>query len=105
MEKQFQIICGTPKSVLPKIRKVLECLRPGIFFFWQNDGPITTAKIGINNIRLLGNEVVPAVREMGKELDLKSPFEVQPGSRPLPASGKPDSIGSLEPLAGLFNQA
>ncbi len=27
-----------------------------------------------------------------------SPFEVAPGSRPLPASGKPESVGSLEPL-------
>ncbi len=26
-------------------------------------------------IRLLGQEVFPAVREMAKELDLKSPFE------------------------------
>ncbi len=102
VEKQFQIICGTPKSVLPKIRKVLECLRPGIFFFWQNDGPIKRED-RINNIRLLGNEVVPAVREMGKELDLKSPFEVKPGSRPLAASGKAESVGSLEPLAGMFN--
>jgi hypothetical protein len=42
---------------------------------------------------------------MGKELDLQSPFEVKPGSRPLAPSGKPESIGSLEPLAGLFKQA
>src|SRR5579863_4896918 len=54
VEKQFQIICGTPKTVLPKIRKVLECLRPGIFFFWQNDGPIKRED-RINNIKLLGN--------------------------------------------------
>jgi len=32
------------------------------------------------------------------ELNLTSPFEVAPGSRPLPASGKPESVGSLEPL-------
>jgi len=40
---------------------------------------------------------------MGKELDLKSPFEVQPGSRPLPPSGKPESIGSLEPIKDWMN--
>ena len=32
------------------------------------------------------------------ELNLTSPFEIAPGSRPLPASGKPESVGSLEPL-------
>jgi len=35
---------------------------------------------------------------MGKELDLKSPFEVAPGTRPLAPGAKPESIGSLQPL-------
>jgi alkanesulfonate monooxygenase SsuD/methylene tetrahydromethanopterin reductase-like flavin-dependent oxidoreductase (luciferase family) len=97
VERSMQVICGTPRSVLPKIRKVLEVLRPGIFGFWQNDGPISS-EARMTNIRLLATEVVPAVREMSKELGLVSPFEVAPGSRPLPASGKPESWGSLEPL-------
>ena len=61
-------------------------LRPGIFGFWQNDGPISRED-RLNNMRLLA-EVLPAVREIGKELDLKSPFEVAPGSRPLAAGAK-----------------
>jgi hypothetical protein len=28
-----------------------------------------------------------------------SPFDLQPGSRKLPASGVPESVGSLAPLA------
>ncbi len=91
------MICGTPKSVLPKIKTLLEVLRPGIFMIWQNDGPISRED-RLNNLRLLGQEVVPAIREMGKELDLKSPFEVAPGTRPLAAGAKPESIGSLHPL-------
>jgi alkanesulfonate monooxygenase SsuD/methylene tetrahydromethanopterin reductase-like flavin-dependent oxidoreductase (luciferase family) len=96
-EKQFQMICGTPKSVLPKIKTLLEVLRPGIFMIWQNDGPISRED-RLNNLRLLGQEVVPAIREMGKELDLKSPFEVKPGERKLAPGAKPESVGSLEPL-------
>ena len=49
-------------------------------------------------LRLLGTEVLPAVREIGKELGLKDPFEVRPGSRPLPASGRPERVGSPEAL-------
>jgi alkanesulfonate monooxygenase SsuD/methylene tetrahydromethanopterin reductase-like flavin-dependent oxidoreductase (luciferase family) len=98
VERAMQVICGTPKTVIPKIRKVLEVLRPGIFAFWQNDGPISKED-RLNNIRLIATEVMPAVREIGKELDLKSPFEVKPGSRPLPASGVPESVGSLAALA------
>ncbi len=98
VEKSMQVICGTPKTVIPKIRKVLEVLRPGIFGFWQNDGPIS-AENRINNIKMIATEVMPATREIAKELGLVSPFDVVPGSRKLPASGVPDSVGSMAPLA------
>jgi alkanesulfonate monooxygenase SsuD/methylene tetrahydromethanopterin reductase-like flavin-dependent oxidoreductase (luciferase family) len=98
VERSMQVICGTPKTVIPKIRKVLEVLRPGIFGFWQNDGPISKED-RLSSMRLIAEEVVPATREIAKELELCSPFEVKPGSRPLPASGRPESVGSLEPLA------
>jgi hypothetical protein len=42
---------------------------------------------------------MPAVREIGKELGLADPFEVKPGSRPLPSTGKPDRVGSPESLS------
>src|SRR5262249_1732921 len=98
VERSLQVICGTPKSVIPKIRKVLEVLRPGIFGFCQTDGPIS-AEARTTNIRLIAEEVLPATREIGKELGLVSPFDVPPGSRKLPASGVPESVGSLAPLA------
>jgi hypothetical protein len=98
VEKSMQVICGTPKSVIPKIRKVLEVLRPGVFGFWQNDGPIS-AEARTTSMKLIATEVMPAVREMGKELGLDSPFEREPGKRPLPATGIPESVGSIEALA------
>jgi len=103
VERSMQVICGTPKTVIPKLRTVLEVLRPGIFAFWQNDGPISKED-RINNIRLLATEVMPAVREIGKELGLTSPFEVTPGSRPL-NGGKPQSVGRLEPLLAMREQS
>ena len=47
---------------------------PRILAFWGNDGNVTSADAK-TCIRLLGQEVFPAVREMAKEFDLKSPFE------------------------------
>ena len=46
--------------------------------------------------RLMGEEVIPAVREMGKELELFSPFEVDPGT------GKPltSEAGASQPATG-----
>jgi hypothetical protein len=104
VERAMQVICGTPATVIPKLRTVLEVLRPGIFAFWQNDGPISKED-RLNNIRLIATEVMPAIREIGKELELTSPFEVQPGSRRLNAGEQPLSVGSLERLQRMNGQA
>ena len=77
--KDLTIIAGTPKTVLPKIRHVLEYLRPGSIFFWDGDGAMTHDD-QMRSLRLMGEEVIPAVREMGKELELFSPFEVDPST-------------------------
>jgi alkanesulfonate monooxygenase SsuD/methylene tetrahydromethanopterin reductase-like flavin-dependent oxidoreductase (luciferase family) len=77
LEKQLEdlmVIAGTPKQVIAKLRILLEETRPGILAFWGNDGNVTNADAR-TCIRLLGQEVFPAVREMAKEFDLKSPFE------------------------------
>ena len=34
----------------------------------------------MRSLKLMGEEVLPAVREIGKELDLNSPFEVDPAT-------------------------
>jgi len=73
------IICGTPKTVIPKIREVLEYVRPGSIFFWDGDGAMTHDD-AMRSLRLMGEEVIPAVREIAKELDLPSPFEVDPAT-------------------------
>ena len=63
--------------MLPKIRHVLEIVRAGNVFFWHGDGDITHEDT-MRGIRLLGEKVLPEVREMGKELGLNSAFEVSP---------------------------
>ena len=75
--EKMSIISGTPDSVIPKIRHVLETIRPGTIFFWDGDGAMDHDD-AMRSLRLMGEEVLPAVREMGKELDLKGPFEVDP---------------------------
>ena len=82
----YSIISGTPKTVIPKIRHVLEYLRPGSIFFWDGDGAMTHDD-QMRSLRLMGEEVIPAVREIAKELELNSPFEVDPATgRPVEAA-------------------
>jgi alkanesulfonate monooxygenase SsuD/methylene tetrahydromethanopterin reductase-like flavin-dependent oxidoreductase (luciferase family) len=85
---KMSIITGTPDTVIPKVRHVLETLRPGNIFFWDGDGAMTHDD-AMRSLRLMGEEVIPAVREMSKELDLKGAFEVDPiTNKPLaPAAG------------------
>ncbi|HLW70015.1 MAG TPA: LLM class flavin-dependent oxidoreductase [Candidatus Binataceae bacterium] len=93
----LQIVIGTPKSVMPKLRLIMETLRPGIFGMFTIQGPVSE-KDRLNNVRLLGQEVLPAMRDMAKELGIKDPFEVAPGSRPYTPGTKRDSLVDLEAL-------
>ena len=76
-EKQLEamsIIAGTPKQVVEKLRVILEETRPSILALWGNDGKVNHED-SMTCIRLLGQEVMPAVREIGDALGLQSPFE------------------------------
>ena len=73
------IITGTPKTVLPKIRNVLETLRPGQIFFWDGDGSMSHED-AMRSLRLMGEEVLPAVKQMGEELGLSDAFQVDPAT-------------------------
>ncbi len=95
-KESLQMIAGTPKSVIPKLKKVLSVLRPGIFSFWL-DGPVP-ARDRMICLKLLGTEVIPKLREIGKELGLEGPFERRPGSVPLGPTGKPEYVGSMAGL-------
>ena len=75
----MSIISGTPKTVIPKIRTVLETLRPGSIFFWDGDGAMDHND-AMRSLRLMGEEVIPACREMARELDLPGPFDIDPAT-------------------------
>jgi alkanesulfonate monooxygenase SsuD/methylene tetrahydromethanopterin reductase-like flavin-dependent oxidoreductase (luciferase family) len=81
--EKYAIISGTPKTVIPKVRHVLEYLRPGTVFFWDGDGAMTHDD-QMRSLRLMGQELIPAVRSMSKDLDIKGPFDVHetPGISP-----------------------
>jgi alkanesulfonate monooxygenase SsuD/methylene tetrahydromethanopterin reductase-like flavin-dependent oxidoreductase (luciferase family) len=93
----LQIIAGTPKSVIPKLRTILEVLRPGTLGFFQSQGPVSFED-RMTSIRLLGQEVLPAVREIGKELGLADAFEREPGQRPYTPGATRAQLVSLEAM-------
>jgi len=77
-EKQLNslsIVAGTPDQVVEKLRTILQETRPSILALWGNDGKVTHAD-SMSCIRLMGQEVLPRLREIGKSLGLNSPFEM-----------------------------
>jgi len=78
LEKQMKnltLIAGTPKQVVKQLRIIMEETRPGILALYGNDGRISHED-SKTCIRLTGQEVLPALREIGKELGLESPFDL-----------------------------
>jgi hypothetical protein len=96
--KDMVMIAGTPDTVIPKLKKVLDILRPGIFSFWL-DGPVP-AKDRLRCLELLNRDVIPALREYGKTLGLVDPFHSPPGSKPLRGS-IPEPVSNPAALAAL----
>jgi alkanesulfonate monooxygenase SsuD/methylene tetrahydromethanopterin reductase-like flavin-dependent oxidoreductase (luciferase family) len=92
-QDNLQMILGTPKTVIPKIKKILDLLRPGIFGIWHIEGPVEH-EVAMTSLRLLGEEVLPAMKEIGKELGLLDPYQQKVGSRPLPSSGKREAVAA-----------
>src|SRR4029450_2019084 len=72
--EDLRIIYGTPKTVVAKLKRILEQTRPGILALWGNDGRVSQED-SLTCIRFMCQEVFPSLREIAKSLDLKSPFE------------------------------
>ena len=95
--ENYTIITGTPTTVIPKIRHVLETLRPGQIFFWDGDGAMSHED-AMRSLKLMGEEIIPAVREMGRELELPDAFEIDPATnQPLTATPAPAPTGANPP--------
>ncbi len=96
--KDMVMIAGTPDTVIPKLKKVMDILRPGIFSFWL-DGPVPFPDRK-RCLELLNRDVIPALREHGKKLGLVDPFTRAPGSVPL-RGDKPEPVSDPAALAEL----
>ena len=99
-QESLQTIVGTPQTVLPKIKTLLRVLRPGIFIFFSVQGPAGNDD-RLTSIRLMAEEVMPAIREYAKEIELPDPYERTPGSVALPAETQRLPVVDRQPLTAL----
>jgi alkanesulfonate monooxygenase SsuD/methylene tetrahydromethanopterin reductase-like flavin-dependent oxidoreductase (luciferase family) len=79
--ERHAVIVGTPESAAKKVKHILEVLRPGNVIFWHGDGDFSHEDT-MRGIKLMGEELLPAIRETGKELGLLSAWEADPAGTP-----------------------
>jgi alkanesulfonate monooxygenase SsuD/methylene tetrahydromethanopterin reductase-like flavin-dependent oxidoreductase (luciferase family) len=99
-EKNLQVIVGTPKTVIPKIKTILSVLRTGIFIILSIQGPAGDEDRR-TSMRLYAEEVIPALKQHAKEIGLADPFERPPGSVRLAAGTKRAPVVDRAALASL----
>ncbi len=68
------LVVGTPETVITSIRRWLEETRVGTLVFHATEGRIPH-EATMRCIELLGREVLPAVRDIGRELGIVGPFD------------------------------
>jgi alkanesulfonate monooxygenase SsuD/methylene tetrahydromethanopterin reductase-like flavin-dependent oxidoreductase (luciferase family) len=99
-QKDYLMIVGSPKTVIEKVKTILRLLRVSILTVFQVQGTVNNEERQ-NSMRLFAQEVMPAVREYAKELNLTDPFERFPGSVRLPAGVARLPVVDRTPLASL----
>ncbi|MBV1906018.1 MAG: LLM class flavin-dependent oxidoreductase [Pseudomonadales bacterium] len=77
-QRNMQILIGTPDTVIPKVKKIIEVIRPGVFSFFAVQGQVNNED-RMRSLQLLGENVVPAIREHAKSLGLVDPITQNPG--------------------------
>jgi len=99
-QRDYQMIVGSPKTVLEKIKTIMQVLRPGIFTVFQVQGDVSNED-RLHSMELIAKEVAPAMRGYAKALGLTDPFERFPGSVKLTPGTKRLPVVDRTPLPAL----
>ena len=99
-QENYQLLIGTPETVVEKAKTILSVIRPGIFTLFHVQGPVKNED-RLRSLELMGKHVVPALRAYARELDLRGPYERQPGSVKLRAGEKRLPVVDLDALKAL----
>jgi len=58
----YQIITGSPKTVIEKLKNVIDLIDPGYVVLWGREGPMSH-DVAMRSIDLMAQEVIPAIKE------------------------------------------
>jgi hypothetical protein len=93
-------VIGSPKSVLPKLKAILTVLRPGALVIFSVQGPVPNEDRQ-TSMRLIAQEIIPALKEHAKSIDLVDALERTPGSIKLTPGTSRGPVSDRGPLKEL----
>ncbi|MFZ5653527.1 MAG: LLM class flavin-dependent oxidoreductase [Pseudomonadota bacterium] len=100
VQENLQVVVGNPQTCIKKICDILSVIRPGVFTVFAVQGNVSD-KDRLRSVELLGKEVLPAIREFGKQQELFGPFDRAPGSVKLAPGSKRAPVVDRDALAKL----
>jgi alkanesulfonate monooxygenase SsuD/methylene tetrahydromethanopterin reductase-like flavin-dependent oxidoreductase (luciferase family) len=78
-QKQLQLMIGSPRTVIPKMKAILTTLRPGSLIVFNVQGPVGN-KDRQTSMRLIAQEVMPALKEHADSIGLVDAITRKPGT-------------------------
>ena len=100
VQDNLQVVVGSPETCAKKICSILEVIRPGVFTVFAVQGNVSDAD-RLNSVKLLGEQVLPRVREFAAKQELTGPFDQVPGQRKLASGTKRSPVVNREALEKL----
>lgn len=97
-QENLQTIIGTLKTVIAKVKTLLQVLHLGICMFFIIQGQVSNQDHH-TSIRLMAKEEMPATKAYAKEIDINEPFELLPGTVKLHAETQQTPAVSNPPLS------
>ena len=58
----YQVITGTPDTVIEKLKHAIDLIDPGYLILWGREGPMSH-EVAMRSIDLMTQEVIPAIKE------------------------------------------
>jgi alkanesulfonate monooxygenase SsuD/methylene tetrahydromethanopterin reductase-like flavin-dependent oxidoreductase (luciferase family) len=99
-QASLQTIVGTPESVLPKVKAILDVLRPGTLIIGGVLGNVSDED-RLRSVQLMGECLLPAIKAHGAKIGLIDSFERAPGSVKLGPGQQPCAVTDRARLESL----
>ncbi|HUA32648.1 MAG TPA: LLM class flavin-dependent oxidoreductase [Candidatus Binataceae bacterium] len=96
-QENLQFVIGNPQNVTKKLKTIMSVLRPGAVVLFSVQGPVSNEDRQ-TSMRLIAQEVMPALKEHASQIDLVDALERHPGQSKIQSGAKRVPVSDKGPL-------